>query len=89
MKMNDTSKSLFIKCLCSTHLFEIERSDDNEFNLTFWHYSRQDTILGWRERLRWIWRIFRTGNPWSDGIIISDEQAKTIVNYINKHLPKE
>jgi hypothetical protein len=75
--------------LCSTHLFEIERSDDNEFNLTFWHYSRQDTILGWRERLRWIWRIFRTGNPWSDGIIISDEQAKTIVNYINKHLPKE
>ena len=90
-------KSLFVKCQCSGHVFEVERfvddwtdgGHDEGFNLTFWNYGRNDNTLCWRERLRWIWNIFCTGKPWADGIIIENEQAKEITNYINKHLPKE
>lgn len=93
---NSMEKSLFIKCQCSSHCFEIEREADmwgenNEskyFNLTFWTYGRSNEILSWKERLRWMWNIFRTGKPWSDGIIIDDDQAKQITTYINKHLLK-
>lgn len=89
MEQNNNQKSLFVKCQCFSHLLEVECIESEGFNLTFWRYIRQDVILNWHERLRWMWRIFRTGNPWTDGIMISNEQAKTIVDYINKHLPKE
>ncbi len=100
--MNNTSnftteESLFEKCQCYGDIFELQRYKDtwadghvNEgFNLTFWSLGRSSNKLCWRERLRWIWNIIRTGNPWADGIIINNEQAKHIVNYINKYLPKE
>lgn len=95
--IQNKEKSLFLKCDCSTHTFECERvveywgdgQPEETFNLTFWSCGRNDQTLSWRERWRWIWNILRTGSPWSDGIIIDNEQAKEIVNYINKHLPKE
>ena len=90
-------KSLFVKCKCSADCFEIERFYDDwdngpheeGFNLAFWSLGRRNEILCWRERWRWIWNIIRTGNPWSDGIIVSNGQAKEISEYINKHLQKE
>jgi hypothetical protein len=89
----DYGKPLFVKCQCSTHCFEIEyyyyEENDSGFNLTFWNYGRNSEILCWRERIRWIWKIIRTGNPWADGIMISSAQAKEIENYINKHSSKE
>lgn len=94
--MTEKNKSLFLKCQCSGHLFELERFVDNwtgghdeGFNLTFWNCGYNNNILCWRERWNWIWNIIRTGKPWSDGVIINNEQAKEIVNYINKHLSKE
>lgn len=84
-------KSLFEKCQCSTHCFEIEYfcyepKDDKGFYLSFWTYARKAEKLCWKERIRWIWNIIKTGNPWSDSIIINNEQAKEITEYINKHL---
>jgi hypothetical protein len=72
----------------------MERIDDSDigdvgFNLTFWSYGRSGEILGWKERFRWIWNIIRTGKPWTDGISINNDQAKEIIEHINKHLSKE
>jgi hypothetical protein len=91
-KKEKKEKSLFVKCQCSTHCFQIEKSVDDwleGFDLTFWNLGRTNDTLCWRERFRWVWNIFRTGQPWADGIIISNEQAKEISEYINKHLQKE
>lgn len=90
-------ESLFEKCQCQGDIFELQRYKDHwgdgkideGFNLTFWSLGRSSNKLCWRERWRWIWNILRTGNPWADGIIINDKQAKEIADYINKHLPKE
>ena len=91
---NKQFPSCFEKCVCSSHLLEVQKYcddmiQDEGFYLTIWSCSRQSQIMSWRERLRWIWKIFRTGNPWADSVVISNEQAKHITKYINKHLPKE
>lgn len=82
------NKSLYLKCDCSCHLLEIEYDDDfdDSFCIALWSRGRQGEILSWRDRIRWIWNIIRTGNPWSDSIIINKTKAKEIINYINKHL---
>lgn len=92
-----TFESCMVKCACYGHMFEIERYEDRReddktetgFNLVTWERGRDGKILCWRERWRWIWNIIRTGQLWADDIIINDNQAKEIVEYINKHLPKE
>lgn len=85
------------KCTCGGHMFEIERYEDHwgdgniekGFNLATWERGRGGKTLCWRERWRWIWNILRTGKLWADDVIINDEQAKEIADYINKYLPKE
>lgn len=91
---NQDFPSQFQKCSCSSHCLEIERYCDTPvydegFYVTIWSYGRNSNILGWKERFRWIWKIFRTGSPWADSVILNNEQAKQIINYINQHLPKE
>jgi len=88
--------SLFVKCQCSTHCFEVQRFvesyggvKDEGFYLTFWSYGRINNVLTLKERLRWVWNILKTGNPWSDGIIIDDTQAREILKHINSHLNKQ
>ena len=83
--------SLFIKCDCSCELLEVQRYDyDDElakgFNFTFWKRGRINRPMDWKERFRWCWRILRTGDPWADSIIATDENAKKVSDYINKNL---
>lgn len=85
------------KCACGGHMLEIERYEDRwgdsnvekGFNFSVWKRGRNAKTLCWKERLRWIWNILSTGKLWADDIIINDVQAKEIVKYINKYIPKE
>ena len=86
---------LFVKCQCGSEAFEIRRydyrdgdleSEDYGFYLSFWKYGRGKHSLGWRERLRWCWRILRSGDPWADSIIASDEDTMKISEYIRGHI---
>ena len=88
--MHERFSPLFVKCECGTHAFEIQRYDEGDedkgFYLSFWHYGRINSPMKWKERLRWCWRILRTGDPWADGIIATDETANKISDYITKNL---
>jgi len=88
--MNENFESLFVKCDCGTHMLEVQRYyediHDQGFYLTFWHYGRVNRPMSLRERMRWCWRILRTGDPWADGIIANNETAKKISDYITKYL---
>jgi hypothetical protein len=82
---------LFIKCDCGSEMFEIRYSIwesefvvDRNFNLTMWYMGKSHPMT-FKERLRWCWRILRTGDPWGDGIIVSENTAKKISEYINKY----
>ena len=84
---------LLIKCDCLTHALELVYIEDKydgdnsvkKFELSAWQLMNSDRPLCWRQKIRWIWRILRTGMPWTDMMIISDDKAKEIVEFINKH----
>ncbi len=52
-------------------------------NIAFWGYRPYaDNRLSWKQRLRWAWRVFRTGNPWCDMVILNGATAKRFANHI-------
>lgn len=88
------NKSHFIKCECTCHVLEVERYNydehDNGFNFTIWNYSRNGSkIRGWKEKFRWCWNIIKTGNPWADCIIATNNDARGVAKFILENLPKE
>lgn len=90
METENNEESLYLTCDCSNHGFQLKKSTScGWFYLSCWKYGRNCNILSWKERCRWIWNIVITGNPWADDVIINNKQAKQIIEYINKHLPKE
>jgi hypothetical protein len=85
-------ESLFVKCECTTHLFEIQRfkyeDRDEGFYVSLWSPQEWRTRLTWKERLRWCWNLIKNGTLWADNIILTNEKAKEVVDYVNKHLVK-
>lgn len=80
---------LFIKCDCSEHLLEVQRyqydNDDKGFYFSIWKRNRLQP-MNFLERIRWCWRILRTGDPWADSIVVLDENAIKISEYIKTNL---
>ena len=89
---NEYTNSLYTKCDCSSHLLQTERyyfdKDDKGFYFSIWNHGYTGNIKHWKERFRWCWRILRTGNPWADSIIATDERALELANFILSELKK-
>jgi hypothetical protein len=81
-------KSLFLKCMCSTHLLEVEYFNYNSpvketgFNITIWNMNYNNTITSWKEKLKWCWNIIKTGNPWADSVVLTEERACELAAFI-------
>ena len=92
MNKEEYNKSFYTQCDCSSHLLQVERyyfeEYDKGFNFSVWHYGHAGNIRKWKERFRWCWRILRTGNPWADSIIATDERALKLANFIMSELNK-
>lgn len=91
---NGLVDGLNVKCECSTCSLEICRIEESydkgeafkTFEVSVWRLASGDRPLGWKERFRWAWRVLRTGMPWSDMIILSDDNARKVAKFINKYL---
>ena len=90
---NSFEKSYIVKCDCYGSALEIERDvwdkDYRRFWFSIWKRGRDRGSLCWRERIRWCWNILTTGNPWADDIIVTDNEAREIAEFILKHLQSE
>lgn len=86
-------KSHFVKCNCGGDMLEVERYNyrdgDEGFNFSSWSRGRHGKKLIWKERFRWCWNILRTGSPWADDIIATNQDAKGLAEFILKNLPNE
>ena len=74
----------FITCECSTHALQVEYvKEDQNYNLCIWQYGHYGSVpMSWKERLRWCWRVLKTGNPWADSIILSKEKRDKLVQLL-------
>ena len=82
------------KCDCGGHQLECEIFDwkDGEagVNFSIWERGRDGKqIRGWKEKFRWCWRILKTGMPWADDIIVTNNEARGLAKFILQHLPME
>lgn len=87
----EISDSIFIKCDCHAEAIEIQHwSDENVFYVSFWDYGRSKiSWLPWKKRLGLIWRILRGKDLYADMVILDQEKAKEVVDFINKKLEQD
>ena len=98
MGKEEITKS-FIECECGTHLLEItheiEYFDDpstnrsrvrQEFWLAMFSYGMDNDKPNIWRRLRIIWNYLRTGKMHADQIILDEDEAKKLRNFITDNL---
>ena len=77
-------ESIFLTCDCHGHGLLVERfKDEEEVSLSLFERGLDGRTLGWAERLRWCWQIFRYGRPWSDFVILNTENQKKLKEFLN------
>lgn len=88
----DSEKSLMVKCECGGEALEVtywpNKDCEDEICFSYWKEGFYRPMC-WRERLRWCWRILRTGNPWSDSILMYPPQAKQVADFIRENLQQQ
>jgi hypothetical protein len=85
---------LVLECECGTHLLlvtnDVEQEDNkkyhHEFYLAFFTYGTYHKRPSLWEKLKFVWIYMKTGKMHEDQIILSTDEAKELMNYINDHL---
>lgn len=81
--MKDKIKDeIAIRCDCGEEMLVV--NDDYPFGFNLAMLDRYCTRYTWRNRLRLIWRIVRTGKPYTDQICLSYDRAKELVGFMNQ-----
>ena len=79
--------SIFLICDCYEHGLLVEKfKHENEVSLSLFERGLSGRTLGWSERLRWCWQIIRYGRPWSDFVILNEENKQQLKDFLNKKI---
>jgi hypothetical protein len=80
----EVAKATF-ECRCGGEALRVSHDPDPEWDygieLAFWSVG-QVRRPDWRYRLRHVWRILRTGTPYSDYIILNHEDADRLAEWL-------
>lgn len=77
-------KTKYIKCSCGSELLSLEKFDDDQYvYFSIWERGFNDNNkLTFFERLRWCWKILKSGRPFTDSIVFDGEGMDDIVEAI-------
>jgi hypothetical protein len=95
----DKRETHVIPCDCNSHRIEIDyvvEHWENEDGSTVYNKCYEVAVwellgnspLRFSERIRWCWRILKTGMPWCDMVIITKEKAEELAKFINNNVDK-
>lgn len=74
----------YIPCECGTELLEITKETGyGEIYIAFYSYGHSNQT-GWGNRLKMIWKVLRTGSPYSDNIILNTEETNKLLDFLQK-----
>lgn len=81
-------KSIQIKCDCGAESLEIIPGDEDDlFYVSIWRAPGGLQPLPWPDRLRYMWRILRTGRPYGDQLIFTKQSLKDLAAFIAAVVP--
>jgi len=86
---NEKVLSLLCNCQCSNLVFQYEYDDfySSQDQVYVSLFERHDhTKLSFKERLRWIWHILKTGDLWKDHTILVKEDIAQLRDFCNEVL---
>lgn len=92
MKINKSIWRMFIECDCHSEGIMVSYDDTDPYpniNLAiFSHGKYKNNTVSFKEKLRYCWHLFRTGNPFDDEIMLRQETArelgKALLTFANK-----
>ena len=77
--------SIFLMCDCYSHALFVEKFDgDKEVCISLFERGYSGKRMSWFERLRWSWRIIIRGHPWTDSVILNEENQKKLRGFLNE-----
>lgn len=80
-------KTTYIECDCHNEVLVVTPDAAlEEIYLAIW--GPRTRKPGWRTRLRFIWNIIRTGQPYEDQFVLNKEGARTLRATITAFLHK-
>ena len=76
-------KNVF-SCECSGELLRIEKIDDNptEYWIALYRLGNYNPSI--KNRIKWAWKILKTGRLHEDQITLSEESVKELRDYLNE-----
>jgi len=79
------NKYEFFRCDCTQHALEFDYDiEDKTLYVSVWELSVTNPILSWRERIRWVWQIVRTGKPWADHVCLDSEKVERMKKFLQE-----
>ncbi len=72
---------LYLDCSDWCSVMKVEPEDDDGIFISFFTQIRSKGI---RYKMRQIWKIIRTGEPYEDMFVLSVEDAKRLVDFLKK-----
>jgi hypothetical protein len=91
---SDHSK-VFIECACSTEALKLEvfpendepfSNADKQFYITYWSYGKNNEKLSFVQRVTKAWNVFWDNDGGDYHIILNEEQAYMVREFISRHL---
>lgn len=83
--------SKFYKCSCGCQVLEVDESfikEDGEIYFSVWQNGRRKPMC-WGERIRWIWKIIKDGDVWSDNIILTKHDCGELAGQLLEAIKEE
>ena len=78
--------SIFLICDCYDHGLLVEKYErEEEVCISLFERGLKGRTLSFTERLKWCWHIIRYGKPWSDFIILNEENQKKLKEFLNEY----
>lgn len=73
----------YYSCDCGVELVKVEKDDEvNEIYFSIYSLGTGDNRIPFFLKLRYCWRILKTGRPYGDQIVLSFESAKRMGKYL-------
>ena len=90
MKTLKNEKTIQVFCDCygeSLVLERFEEDGDKGFYVSIFMRGIYGAVpLRWGRRFRWIWEILIHGNIWNDFVVLNDEKAKELKEFLDEKL---
>jgi hypothetical protein len=82
--MKKTSSEFFICDCYSEGILVTKYKNEDEFYFSFFKRGYAGNKLSWKDKLRYILQIIKTGIPFEDEVILNKTKIASLVKFLSK-----